>query len=219
MRLLLIRHGETHGNHEERFQGKKEYALTERGKSQIARLGKRLSDEPLRTVYCSSLTRAEETAKAICESHELEPMVDHLLDEYSWGVIEGYTRAEIKEKYPELGMKLEENFYETSIPHEEGLMNLKNRVSVLYTKLVDNHQLENPRGSKDDRNAIAVVSHGRVIGGLLAYLVGFSFFHTPWPFQIDNASITELIYLPEYDHWKIVSLNDTCHLKALNSKD
>ncbi|ACB86445.1 histidine phosphatase family protein [Natranaerobius thermophilus] len=206
MRLLLIRHGESTGNFEERFQGKKEYQLTDRGCKQAQNLAEKLRNESFDAVYTSSLSRAHDTAKEICKYHSLDPIVDELLSEYCWGVIEGHTREEIKDKYPDLGMKLEEDFFATSIPEEEGMMNLKNRVSDFYDKIFSNYN------GNLNRPNIAVVSHGRVLGGLVVYLTGYSFYHTPWPYTFSNASITEISYWYEYDKGRIVKMNDTSHL-------
>ncbi|OWZ83504.1 histidine phosphatase family protein [Natranaerobius trueperi] len=206
MRLLLIRHGETSGNTEKRFQGTKDYPLTDRGEHQIKQLANRLKDESMTAVYTSSLDRARATADEMSKLHNQEPIEEKLLNEYSWGVIEGHTREEIKDKYPSLGMKLEENFFETPIPEEEGLMNLKKRISIVMNNLMKNY-------NKDD--TIAIISHGRVLGGFLVYLTGYSFFNTPWPFTFSNASITKVEYWYDYNKGKIITLNDTCHLKNL----
>lgn len=205
MRLLLIRHGETTANCEGRFQGQKDYYLTSNGEEQARKLGESLQGTSLDAIYTSPLTRAKDTASKIADYQDVSASEHSLINEYDWGVIEGHTRVEIKDKYPDLGMKLDEDFFATSIPGEEGLMNLKTRVTDFYDYLVSEYGLESD-------STIAVVTHGRFLGGLVVFLTGYSFFNTPWPFAFANASITELSYWREHNKAKIIRLNDTCHL-------
>ena len=63
--VLLVRHGETDDNAGDRFQGRTDTRLNERGREQSRALARRLRGEGLRALYCSPLRRAHETARIV----------------------------------------------------------------------------------------------------------------------------------------------------------
>jgi broad specificity phosphatase PhoE len=106
MPIYLLRHGETAWNVAGRYQGRKDSALTARGREQAAALGRALATMvsptslPLLT-YVSPLGRARETA-AIAGRHLALACVDEpRLSEVSIGSWDGMSRYEIANEYPE----------------------------------------------------------------------------------------------------------------------
>ncbi len=206
MRLYLIRHGETIGNSEKRFQGKKDYELSLSGQKQAEQIADRLKNLEIDYLYSSTLNRAVNTAEIINKHHSLTIIRREALDEYCWGVIEGYNREEIHRDFPRLGAKMEKDFFSASIPGEEGLNNFFSRL-----KIFENHL--RAMATKTDNVTVTIVTHGRVIGGLTALLSGYDFFSTPWPFVFSNASLTELEFWQKYSKFRLRALNDLCHLR------
>ena len=78
--VTLLRHGESVGNAESRWQGQADYPLTERGRSQAHALAQRWKRERMKFDYIisSPLSRARETAEIIASKLgyvvELEPL-------------------------------------------------------------------------------------------------------------------------------------------------
>ena len=72
--LYLIRHGETGGNYEGRFQGIIDNPLNEYGIRQAKMLGEAFSLSKIDVLYTSPLQRAKKTAEIIAEMHGLEAM-------------------------------------------------------------------------------------------------------------------------------------------------
>ena len=221
MRLILIRHGATKANIERRFQGTIDYPLCDAGLKQADYLGKRIEDVYISKIYTSYLRRAKETAETIAHyKPECEIEVLHDLKEYSWGIIEGLTREEISHKYYELAVQMEKDFWGTEIPGEEGMKSLKNRLAYIYDLITGRHLQGGEKENFGDKKteSVAIVSHGRVIGGFLAYITGYDIYDFPWPFVFSNASLTEVKFL--YYNGKIkpriILLNDTCHIKDLD---
>lgn len=221
MKLLLIRHGATKANIERRFQGTIDYPLCNIGQEQARLLGKRLQDEKIFKVYTSYLDRAKKTSEVIASYiPECDIEVLDELKEYSWGVIEGLTREEIKEKYSRLSKEMEEDFWSTEIPGEEGMDLFSDRVKRLYDLIIRNNiNLTAKKEVEAKVETIAVVCHGRVIGGFLAYLTGYDLYDLPWPFVFSNASLTEIKFFSYKGGIKprIILLNDTCHIKGINN--
>ena len=63
-KFVFLRHGESVGNAEARWQGQSDYALTERGRAQAQALAKRWKSEGVKfnLIIASPLVRAKETA-------------------------------------------------------------------------------------------------------------------------------------------------------------
>ena len=201
MRLLLIRHGESVGNVEGRYQGHTDYPLTERGRDQARRLARRLADVPLAAVYTSTLARAAQTAAAIAEPHGL-PVAD-LPDvrEYDVGpAISGLTWREVRERHPEVWAAFRERSGPyPALPGEEGREAFRARVCAALWALEAPH----PDG------VVAVVTHGGPIAVFCLAVLGLPY-RRPLPFQLDNASLTAVEV--RGGRGALLTVNDTCHL-------
>ena len=99
--LLLVRHGETDWNRDERFQGQANPPLNETGRAQAVGLSVALAATPLGAVYTSPLERAFVTAEIIAAPHDLEPVMVAQLREMYDGSWEGLTRAEVEARFPD----------------------------------------------------------------------------------------------------------------------
>src|SRR5947209_9607942 len=98
--LVLVRHGETEWNRDQRVQGHLDVALSERGIEQAQRLARWLTGEPIDALYSSDLQRARVTAE-ILAGGRLPVRLEPRLREGRFGVFEGLTAAEITSAYPE----------------------------------------------------------------------------------------------------------------------
>jgi alpha-ribazole phosphatase len=196
MKLLLIRHGQTNWNLEQRFQGQSDIPLNETGRKQAQALADRLSAEPFDAVYSSDLQRATETAKIICAS---QIHSDARLREVNFGDWEGLIYDEIKAKYPEPLAAWEADIFKNAPPHGETLEGLAVRVQSMLDEL---------RKKNDDQN-ILIVAHG----GVLQTLICIALKLPPtmyWQFHLSTASLSEVAFYPAGAI--LNSLNDTSHL-------
>jgi broad specificity phosphatase PhoE len=100
-RLYLARHGATPLTAEDRFSGAEGAYLSEEGREQARRLAERLRDEAIAAVYCSTLSRALETAEILARPHGLSPIQREGLREIGHGHWEGLRRQEVEERYPD----------------------------------------------------------------------------------------------------------------------
>ncbi len=104
-RIYLLRHGETAWNAEGRYQGRKDSGLTDRGRRQVASLGRRLASEvshlqePL-TAYVSPLGRAQETADILARYVTFDRIDEPRLAEVSLGTWDGLSDEEIELEFP-----------------------------------------------------------------------------------------------------------------------
>ena len=98
--LLVVRHGETLGNREGRFQVY-DTPLSDTGRAQAARVAERLAaEEPIDALYTSDLIRALETATIIGDRLGLTPVAHSGLRELDVGDWKGLLRADVLDQYP-----------------------------------------------------------------------------------------------------------------------
>ena len=206
MRLLLVRHAESVGNHELRLQGRAEFPLTDRGRRQADALAAALAEAPVRAVYSSPIRRALDTAEAIAARRGLTVEVRPALQEYDFGELSGLTWPEIRERRPRLiEQVLGEGTEFPAYPGEEGREAFRTRVLDALWEIAERHEGD---------EAVAVVTHAGPIGVFLLDVLQRGY-QRPIPFRLDNASVTTIeVGTPEpfRPRATLIGLNDTCHL-------
>jgi broad specificity phosphatase PhoE len=164
--LLLVRHGETEWNREGRFQGHSDVPLSELGKSQARALRSRLEtaldghlfDDDHTAVMTSDLRRAHETAELAFGRDGRTLHVRRELREFSYGVFEGFTRAEIDQRYPGAMLAWLHGDRDTAVPGGESRAAVHARALAAVQSFLE---------AMPQRH-IVVVSHGGVMRQLLA---------------------------------------------------
>ncbi|MGW4243389.1 histidine phosphatase family protein [Nocardia sp. NPDC004722] len=102
--LILLRHGETALTPEGRFSGSggSDPALSETGRRQAEAVAARLAESgPVHAVVSSPLRRCRETAEATAWKLGLDVQLATGLREADFGVWEGLTFAEVRERHPD----------------------------------------------------------------------------------------------------------------------
>jgi broad specificity phosphatase PhoE len=102
--LILVRHGETEGQSSIRYHGRTDVPLSELGRAQLRAVRDTLRERhrlaKLEPVFSSPLVRATEGARVVAgESSEIITIEDFA--EVHFGLFEGLTADEIRERYPE----------------------------------------------------------------------------------------------------------------------
>jgi alpha-ribazole phosphatase len=176
-RVYLIRHGETEGADSRRYKGHLDVPLSDNGIEQIKRVAEYLfknTDTPplppltkvgiggVEAVYCSDLSRAIKSADIIAGPHGLKPVIVKGLKERSFGVWEGMSFDEIKEKWPDAFNAWAANPLKFSPMDGESTIEVRDRVIKAFEEIVEKHKEQN----------IAIVSHGGVIRVLLCEMLG-----------------------------------------------
>lgn len=211
MRLLLIRHAESQGNHEGRLQGRKEFPLTERGIRQAQLLAERMSEWPVSAVYSSPIRRAHDTADMVASAARLDVIPEPRVQEYDFGEeLSGLTWQEIRDQNPEIIAALTGNASEfPRYPGEEGRANFRDRVCAAL------HDIAKRHGSDD---AVAVITHAGPIVVYVMETLGRGY-GRPIPFVVDNTSVTTIELSSGGNEFVpaavVTGLNDTCHLAGL----
>ncbi len=103
-RLVLVRHGQSVWNKENRFTGWKDVTLSDQGISEAIKAGKILKDEGFnfKLAYTSYLTRAIKTLWLMLEEMDsmwIEVRKSWRLNEKHYGTLQGLNKIETADKY------------------------------------------------------------------------------------------------------------------------
>jgi probable phosphoglycerate mutase len=199
--LLLVRHGESAPARDEQpfplVDGHGDPELAPAGREQAMRVAERLEHEDVGAIYVSTLRRTAQTAAPLAARLGLEPRVEPDLREVYLGEWEGGSfRRHVAEGHPTAVRMFAEQRWDV-IPGAEPADAFAGRVRGAITRIAAAHPDQ----------TVVVVSHGGVIGQVLAHAAGthgFTFSGS------DNASISHVVVTD--DRWIVRRYNDTAHL-------
>lgn len=200
--LWLARHGQSVSNAVRRFQGVQDVALSDLGRRQAACLARGLEGRSIAHVYASPLERAHHTALAVATALGTPLTVVDDLRELSLGEWEGRTVEEVRTLPGDPYAQWVRDPFENAPPGGESLALVQARAVRAVQAIADAH----PNG--DD---VLVVSHGGLISAYLAHCLGLPL-GAIWRLTVSNCSLTRVV--PP----RVLSLNDTGHLAALDTR-
>ena len=121
MKLILLRHGESQWNLENRFTGWKDVSLTDTGIREAKFSGEQISkmNITINSVYTSLLNRATETADIVTSIIKFPKdriRYDWRLNERHYGALQGLIKAETATKYGEQQVHIWRRSYDTPPP-------------------------------------------------------------------------------------------------------
>ncbi len=194
--LTFMRHGESGGNVEERFQGQSDYPLTPAGRDQANALAQRWLAEGVGfdLVITSSLARARETAEIIAKVLQVGLEVDPIWIERDAGEISGLTRQEAHELHPQPEFT---NPYDSFGESGEGDWELYLRAGRAVQGLI-----RRPPGR------YLIVSHGGLLNKVMYAILGIPVqanFHGP-SFRFSNTAFAVFQYVPARHQWRVMRL-------------
>ena len=198
-RLCLVRHGETAWNAEGRVQGQLDIPLSEVGRAQARAVAQALGRDNFSALYCSDLERVRQTAEPTARKLALDAILDPALRERHYGVFQGMTYAEAKEKIPEGYARFRAKDPDYAFETGESLRDFNERCLSCIARLVEKHRHGN----------LLVFTHGGVLEMLYRHATarGLS---APRDFEIPNAAINRLEWDP--GGWRVLAWAELSHL-------
>lgn len=166
--LILLRHGESQWNLENRFTGWVDVPLTPRGEEEARIAGEHLRDLPIDKVYTSVLQRAIRTGEIALEAagktNLPPPTRDQALNERHYGDLQGLNKAETAAQYGDEQVKIWRRSYDVPPPgeHGESLKDTAARTLPYFRE----HILPDIKAGKN----VLVVAHGNSLRSIVMEL-------------------------------------------------
>ena len=166
-KLILLRHGESQWNLENRFTGWVDVPLTPRGEQEARIAGEHLKDLPIDKVYTSVLQRAIDTAAIALQAAgkpNLPTERDQALNERHYGDLQGLNKAETAAQYGDEQVKIWRRSYDVPPPGAQG-ESLKD-TAARTLPYFQAHILPDIRAGKN----VLVVAHGNSLRSIVMEL-------------------------------------------------
>ena len=206
--IIFLRHGESVGNAESRWQGQADFPLTDRGREQAQALADRWQSDGVifDHILASPLKRARETANIIADALNLSVEYDPIWLERDIGGVSGMTSDEVNRRYPNREFLTP---FSAIVGNEgEGDWELYLRAGQALHLLLR----RNP-------GKYLVVSHGGLLNQIMYAVIGITpqaNFSGP-RFRFKNTGFAHVRYFPKSHRWQIDTLNDRSHWNGKDS--
>ncbi|MDP7583187.1 MAG: histidine phosphatase family protein [SAR324 cluster bacterium] len=197
--IILIRHGETEWNSQQRMQGHSNSDLSEVGRGQIQALGELMKNVSFDHIYSSDSLRARQTAEAVTQYSGHTLQFDQRIREKNLGVFEGLTSTEAKERHPEIYRLFKTAGANYVIDEGESTQQLLERA----LEFIEEIRLRHPQ------ERVVMVTHGGVVRVLMKHALGLSI-DAPTRFIIKNTGIFGLIW---NENWLVTQMGGVSHLE------
>ena len=164
-RLILLRHGESQWNLENRFTGWVDVPLSPRGIQEAKDAGEKLRTFTFDRAFTSVLARANETLRLALEAIGqigIPVEKDKALNERMYGELQGLNKDETVKKYGEAQVKIWRRSYDVRPPGGESLKDTAERVLPYYEQTIKPHLLKG--------DTILVAAHGNSLRALIMEL-------------------------------------------------
>lgn len=166
--LVIVRHGQSVWNLENRFTGWVDVELTDTGRAEAAAAGDAIKalNISFDTAFTSALMRAQHTLDIILAKLGQQPPVskDQALNERMYGDLQGLNKAETAAKFGDEQVHIWRRSYDVPPPNGESLKDTAARV-LPYFKANILPQLQQGKN-------ILVVAHGNSLRALIMFLEG-----------------------------------------------
>jgi len=163
--IVLLRHGESQWNLENRFTGWVDVPLSPKGEEEARSAGLKLKSCRFDCAFTSVLIRANETLRIVLEAigqTNIPIEKDQALNERMYGDLQGLNKAETAKQYGEQQVKIWRRSYDVRPPGGESLEDTAHRVIPYYVRAIE------PCLKKGEN--ILIVAHGNSLRALMMHL-------------------------------------------------
>ena len=205
VRVLLVRHGETVWNQENRWQGQADTPLSQTGYDQARQLAQRFRNEERRiqAIYTSDLSRARDTADILGQVLGVTPLETAAWREMDIGTWSGLTTSEVATRHAEEWARLRQG---EDLPRGGGetFAQFQGRLLQSSQRLVRDHA----------GGQIVVVTHGGAVRAFLLHCRGLDASQFGQIEKIGNTGVSEVSLFPNGET-EIHSINSIVHLDGV----
>lgn len=162
--LILLRHGQSQWNLENRFAGWTDVPLTTQGRHDAAKAADVLKEFRIDRAFTSRLVRANQTLDAILQELGQSPAIifDSALNERHYGDLQGLNKAETAEKYGKEQVQLWRRSFNTRPPNGESHEDCERRTLPFYLQYIAPHIVAG--------DTVLVAAHGNSLRPIIRHL-------------------------------------------------
>ncbi len=185
--LLLLRHGQSQWNLENRFTGWTDIPLTPQGEKDAATAAGALREFTVDFAFTSRLMRAQQTLDILLETlgvPDIPVECDSALNERHYGDLQGLNKAETAAKHGEQQVQLWRRSYTTRPPNGESMEDCERRTLPFFTQYIMPLVAEGA--------TVLVAAHGNSLRPIIRHLEGL----TP-----DATAALEIGLCTPYIYW------------------
>ncbi len=168
--LVLLRHGQSQWNLENKFTGWKDVPLTEEGIKEAKNAGILIKKNNIKfdEIFSSILQRANKTAEIAIKEAEMQNLLHNnnvlytrhkSLNERDYGDLVGLNKTETAEKFGKDQVHIWRRSYDTPPPNGESLKDVVDRVSPYFTKIIEPKLYQNKN--------LLIVAHGNSLRAIM----------------------------------------------------
>ena len=163
--LILIRHGQSQWNLENRFTGWVDVPLTDAGREEARRGAALIREVTFTRAFTSALQRAQETLRIVLEvlgQSAIRIEQNQALNERNYGDLQGLNKAETAKRFGDQQVLIWRRSYDVAPPHGESLKDTAARVIPYFNAKI----LPLVQAGK----SILVVAHGNSLRAIVMAL-------------------------------------------------
>ncbi len=169
-RLILIRHGQSVWNAENRFTGWTDVDLSEKGVEEAEEAGNELRDQVIDIIHTSDLIRAKRTAEIVIRanvsSKDTVTKSDWRLNERNYGALQGLNKAETAEKHGAEQVRIWRRSFDVAPPEGESLeMTAKRTIPYFEEEILPD---------LESGESVLVSAHGNSLRSIVMHIEGIS---------------------------------------------
>tara|TARA_B100000945_G_scaffold68991_1_gene52275 strand:+ start:459 stop:1106 length:648 start_codon:yes stop_codon:yes gene_type:complete len=195
-KLVLVRHGLSVYNDQNRFTGWKDVDLNQQGRDEAKQAVELLKSYEFDMAFTSNLIRAQETLDIILKGinqSDISITKNLALNERDYGHLIGQNKTEAAEKFGEEQVHIWRRSFDTPPPGGESLKDTADRVIPYLKNEIMPHILEG--------KTIIVGAHGNSIRAIVMHLQNYDSkqilkteigWCEPWVFSFKNENVTNL---------------------------
>ena len=172
-KLILLRHGQSQWNLENKFTGWKNVPLTEKGEMEAKKAGELIKKNKIHIdfIFSSVLERANKTAEIAIKEANLQNLINNNklimtkhedLNERDYGDLVGLNKEETANKFGKEQVHIWRRSYDTPPPNGESLKDVVERVSPYFKKNIKPLLVQN--------NNILIAAHGNSLRAMMIEL-------------------------------------------------
>lgn len=168
--LVLIRHGQSLWNAENRFTGWTDIDLSKKGEKEAKAAGEKLENVSFDVVHTSALMRAQRTAEIIIKhnkkAQDIPTYKDERLNERHYGSLQGLNKTETAEKYGAEQVHIWRRSFDISPPDGESLKMTAERTLPYFKEDVLKHLNEGKN--------VLISAHGNSLRSIVMHIENIS---------------------------------------------